>query len=252
LSLPPEQPAPRYVTCRCQFCDGHIEFDAKDLAEENSLIPCPHCGLETKLFISASPIEYARLSTPQVLPAQSQPARTPEQIKYLTSIGVPAADKLEDQNHPWRHEHASPKQVAYLTYMGVSNAGRLTKKEAADLIDSNPFYDGANSLTAFDRIRSRQDRWHEERLKLYPDLYALELKDYLHDDLPKSLHAYVRQRMVGASDNLTKAIIRQVVDALTGEDPRWWHQSNYQAVFFERLRQTFPKCCDGHLPNTET
>src|SRR5208283_5867165 len=45
-------PQPHYVTCRCQSCDGHIEFDASQLAEENSVIPCPHCGLETKLYIS--------------------------------------------------------------------------------------------------------------------------------------------------------------------------------------------------------
>src|ERR1035437_91426 len=203
MNPPAEQPAPRYVTCRCQFCDGHIEFDANELAEENSIIPCPHCGLETKLFIPASQIENAAAEKPPVQPAQLQPTRSPQQVAYLTSVGVPDADKLDNPNHPWRHEGASPKQIAYLTYMGVSNAGQLTKKEAADLIDSNPFYDGANSLSAFDRIRSRQGQWHEERLKLYPDLYAFELKEYLRDDLPNSLHAYVRQRIVGASEKLT-------------------------------------------------
>ena len=40
-----------YVTCRCQHCDTGIEFDATELVEENSVIPCPHCGVETKLFI---------------------------------------------------------------------------------------------------------------------------------------------------------------------------------------------------------
>ncbi|HEY3930936.1 MAG TPA: YqaJ viral recombinase family protein [Verrucomicrobiae bacterium] len=43
---------PHYVICRCQSCDGHIEFDASQLVEENSIISCPHCGLETKLYIS--------------------------------------------------------------------------------------------------------------------------------------------------------------------------------------------------------
>lgn len=335
MGLPPQQPAPRYVVCRCQFCDGHIEFDANELAEENCLIPCPHCGLETKLFVPHKINVPAGAVPPQVKPSPAEPppaplprltekeinsvgerqndaiaaklyaegdqnvilnfdeARryiqdprlklmnpetgerfTPEtleifirpkqasraehhaqisqaHIDYLTSIGVPDADKLNDPNHPWNHQSASPKQVAYLTYMGVANAAQLTKKQASDMIDSNPFLDGANSLSAFDRISSRQNRWHEERLKLYPDLYAFELKDYLRDDLPRSLHAYVRRQMVGASDNLTKPMIRQVVDELTGEDPRWWHQSNYQAVFFERLRQIFPRCCDGRLPDSQ-
>jgi hypothetical protein len=248
MSQPSNQPVPRYVVCDCQHCDGHIEFDANALAEENSVIPCPHCSLETKLFIPASRIENAVAEKPPVLSAQSQPNRSPEQIRYLTSIGVPDADKLDNPNHPWQHECASPKQVAYLTYMGVANAGQLTKKEAADLIESNPFYDGANSLSAFDRVRSRQDRWHEERLKLYPDLYTFELKEFLHDDLPNSLHGYVRQRIVGASEKLTKRKIQEVVAALTREDARWWHQSDHQAVFFERLRQTHPGCCDGRAP----
>jgi Short C-terminal domain len=38
------------VKCSCQHCDGGIEFDAKELSKENSIVPCPHCGLETKLY----------------------------------------------------------------------------------------------------------------------------------------------------------------------------------------------------------
>ncbi|HEY5345043.1 MAG TPA: SHOCT domain-containing protein [Verrucomicrobiae bacterium] len=45
-----------YVTCRCQHCDTGIEFDATELVEENSLIPCPYCGIETKLFIPQTPL----------------------------------------------------------------------------------------------------------------------------------------------------------------------------------------------------
>lgn len=43
-----------YVTCRCQHCDTGIEFDATELVEENCIIPCPHCGQQTKLFIPES------------------------------------------------------------------------------------------------------------------------------------------------------------------------------------------------------
>ena len=39
------------VKCSCQHCSEYIEFESNDLAEENSVVPCPHCGLETKLFI---------------------------------------------------------------------------------------------------------------------------------------------------------------------------------------------------------
>jgi putative phage-type endonuclease len=51
MSQPSNQPVPRYVVCNCQHCDGHIEFDASEFAEENSIVPCPHCGLKTKIFI---------------------------------------------------------------------------------------------------------------------------------------------------------------------------------------------------------
>jgi putative phage-type endonuclease len=57
MSQPSNQPAPRYVVCDCQHCDGHIEFDPNEFAEENSIVPCPHCGLETKISIPISQAE---------------------------------------------------------------------------------------------------------------------------------------------------------------------------------------------------
>lgn len=59
-----ERKPPRYVTCRCQHCDGHIEFDANELTEENSIVPCPHCGLETKIFILVLQPEKAPTELP--------------------------------------------------------------------------------------------------------------------------------------------------------------------------------------------
>ena len=51
MNQPSNSPAPCYVVCDCQHCGGHIEFDANEFAEANSIVPCPHCGLETKIFI---------------------------------------------------------------------------------------------------------------------------------------------------------------------------------------------------------
>ena len=61
MSQPSNTPAPRYVVCDCQQCGGHIEFDANEFAEENSIVPCPHCGLETKIFIPI--LQAERVST---------------------------------------------------------------------------------------------------------------------------------------------------------------------------------------------
>ncbi len=51
MNEPSNPQSPCYVTCRCRHCDIGIEFDANELADENSIIVCPHCGLETKLCV---------------------------------------------------------------------------------------------------------------------------------------------------------------------------------------------------------
>jgi len=38
----------RYVHCRCNSCQGSIEFPAHGVGET---IQCPHCGLDTVLFV---------------------------------------------------------------------------------------------------------------------------------------------------------------------------------------------------------
>src|SRR5260221_14067733 len=54
-----EGPSANFRTCRCRHCDKGIEFDANELGQENSLVPCPHCGLETMLFIPPTHPELA-------------------------------------------------------------------------------------------------------------------------------------------------------------------------------------------------
>jgi hypothetical protein len=38
-----------FAKCRCQHCAGHIEFESERAAE---ITQCPHCGLDTMLYIS--------------------------------------------------------------------------------------------------------------------------------------------------------------------------------------------------------
>jgi hypothetical protein len=232
---------PRFVVCRCQYCDGNIEFDAELLVEENSIVPCPHCGLETKIFVP-----YPQTTRPPQMPASPplEPVSAFVTIS-VSSSGVPNDSKFDAPNHPWKSEKATPKQVAYLNYMGVSDADQLSKLDAAKLIEANSFIVEARSTSEFNRLRSHQERWNRERLIIYPEVYATELKQFLRNELPATLHSYVRQQMIGASEKLTKAKIRRVIDALTVENGGWWHQIDFQAVFFERLTQLYPKCCDG-------
>ena len=60
----------RYVVCRCQNCDGHIEFDASSFtAGETHNVECPHCHLETVIFVpppdKTEPTSPKPQSTPQ-------------------------------------------------------------------------------------------------------------------------------------------------------------------------------------------
>jgi hypothetical protein len=235
METPGDQP--RFVVCRCQYCDGNIEFDANHLVEENSIVPCPHCGLETKIFVP-----YQQTVTPH----EPSPSPPPAFVTIsVSSSGVPNDSKFTDSNHPLKNDCATRKQVAYLNYMGVSNADQLSKLEAAKLIEANSFVGGAKSTAEFNRLRSHQERWNRERLILHPEVYAAELKQFLRDELPTTLHSYVRQQIVGAPEKLTKAKIRRVIEALTAENCGWWHNIDFQAVFLERLAQFYPKCCDG-------
>jgi hypothetical protein len=63
---------PNLVTCPCQNCNGHIQFDAATLSKENNKIPCPHCGLETMLFVPPP-----RAAMKHAIPSPLHPLRTP-------------------------------------------------------------------------------------------------------------------------------------------------------------------------------
>lgn len=50
---------PNFVKCKCQHCNGVIEFDASQIEATGNFggqitgqtIPCPHCGMDTILFV---------------------------------------------------------------------------------------------------------------------------------------------------------------------------------------------------------
>src|SRR6266850_1938534 len=71
--------SPQYVTCHCQHCDGGIEFDASDFEkEETRSVVCPHCRLETILFIP----EQEKVPPP-VLPAQTTTNASASPTSYI-------------------------------------------------------------------------------------------------------------------------------------------------------------------------
>jgi len=74
--------ASKFVTCRCQCCDNGIEFDASDFAkDETRTVLCPHCELETILYVPPIP-------TPPAPPKKTTP---PPVSKKLSPPMLPAA-----------------------------------------------------------------------------------------------------------------------------------------------------------------
>lgn len=140
---------------------------------------------------------------------------------------------------------ATPKQVAFLTYMGVRDVANLSKEEASQRIDTLLHID---DLGEWERLRARQGDWITDRFILYPDIYASEFQKYLNEELPTLLHTYVRGRVTGAAERLTKPKIREVVHELMRDDRDWWRQAKRRELFFERLRQVYPACCEGREP----
>jgi NAD-dependent SIR2 family protein deacetylase len=69
------------VKCSCQHCDGRIEFEASELTEENSIVPCPHCGAETKLSLPEQ--DTPPIPAPQPSSQSSQTEQHTEGIKWV-------------------------------------------------------------------------------------------------------------------------------------------------------------------------
>lgn len=71
--------------CNCQFCNGHIAFP-EEMAGQMSA--CPHCGLETKLFIPNVP-KPLESSPPKSLSAEAKRGVSPLGIASLV-LGIMA------------------------------------------------------------------------------------------------------------------------------------------------------------------
>jgi hypothetical protein len=82
----PNNPA-RFVTCPCQHCNGQIEFDASGFEKgETCNIECPHCRLETVIFV---PVSRKPLSVPPPVPqpmARLQPVKKPKTFSEIVAI----------------------------------------------------------------------------------------------------------------------------------------------------------------------
>jgi DNA polymerase III epsilon subunit-like protein len=131
---------------------------------------------------------------------------------------------------------ASPQQVAYLTWLGDLNADSYTAKEASDKIQRI----GGN-------ITPREDgkNWTIERYILHPDLFRDEFQKFLSTKIKRDCLAFYDGTVFESSDYPSAEIMQVVFGALARNDLNWWYRPNFAKLFFEKLQELYPACCDG-------
>lgn len=72
--------------CSCQFCSGHVAFDSTAAGQ---IVACPHCGLETMLFIPNTPKVPTVKAAPQSVSVEIKNGMNPLGIASLV-LGIGA------------------------------------------------------------------------------------------------------------------------------------------------------------------
>lgn len=74
MATGPDNPEPSFVTCPCQHCNGSIEFDAGGFEKgETRTVECPHCCLETRVFVPSATTPATRPRIPPEIPPPASP-----------------------------------------------------------------------------------------------------------------------------------------------------------------------------------
>lgn len=84
-----ETTQPDLVTCSCNVCEGHLQFDGQHAGER---VNCPHCGMETLLYVpQGAPKRIAGLPS---APPSSTVAEAPPVIQRTAATKTPPREQL--------------------------------------------------------------------------------------------------------------------------------------------------------------
>lgn len=73
---------PQFVTCPCKVCNGHIEFDPSDFGNgETRTVECPHCKMETILFVPDKKAPKNEAKTKVAEPKVTEPKVTKPKVR---------------------------------------------------------------------------------------------------------------------------------------------------------------------------
>ena len=75
------------VICRCNICDGNLEFER---GQAGSRVACPHCGMETQLYVPNTPVGIILPTTPPPTSPTPPPSpATPPPLRPQASTATP-------------------------------------------------------------------------------------------------------------------------------------------------------------------
>lgn len=156
------------------------------------------------------------------------------------------AERALEECKKIRRQRDLRKQRAYLSFMGVRDSEALTEERVdAELEKVNRLRVCPLDEKLGQRLQSLDKRWSTERFLLHPELFSQEFDYFLSSELPETLHGMVRRRVVGASEVLTKEKIKKVIEVLTASNRLWFKHPQSDELFFDRLKELYPGCCDG-------
>jgi hypothetical protein len=172
---PADESPPCYVTCACQHCDGHIEFDANRLEEgEMRPVPCPHCGKETLVYAPPQAVPAGHVAAP---PPASMQADSPEDLEIGRVVEAHQALAESSENNVeemrcghWSSEPGSAAMleslyanrvyvtdIKELTSIARDLAGRLPLGIDEDAIEEVARSAAGSPLEVLNRLRGISD-----------------------------------------------------------------------------------------------
>lgn len=220
---------------------------------------------------------WARLSDVIVLINSAAPKMaSPQQVAYLSWLGilnaesytaVEASDKIQEiggniatreDGKTWATErfilYPDLFKDEFRKYLSSKVQRACLAHYDGTVFDSTKYPDADICAEVFNSLSKVNLNWWAKpnfREAFYVTLESLypaccDGKSFYYEhELPKILHQYVRMLLVGCSEKLTKAKIRDVMLILSEEDVRWFKKDGYEEAFLRKLKLKYPGCCDG-------